>query len=181
MTAALRAMDNVILRRGHEDGSISPANKLTYIRTLWASALVVSFLLSVLAAFRGGYVGPDYNMHLSRLLDSSKIFDFSETSPPTYYLLGHALLLVIGSNNAFPITLSIAQVAINVLAMWWFFLYTERRFKSPLIHFDEFRTDVTATHQSAALFGLALGAAVWVKYIFMSLIPTLFVVFIFLW
>ena len=83
-------------------GSISPANKLTYIRTLWASALVVSFLLSVLAAFRGGYVGPDYNMHLSRLLDSSKIFDFSATSPPTYYLLGHALLLVIGRNNAFP-------------------------------------------------------------------------------
>ena len=198
-------------------GSISPANKLTYIRTLWASALVVSFLLSVLAAFRGGYVGPDYNMHLSRLLDSSKIFDFSETSPPTYYLLGHALLLVIGRNNAFPITLSIAQVAINVLAMWWFFLYTERRFKSPLIHlglvfflaflpvriihaatigpdsmtiplfvlilflFDKFRTDETSTHQSAALLGLALGAAVWVKYSFMSLIPTLFVVFIFLW
>src|SRR6476659_3485858 len=214
MTAALRAMDNVILRRGHEDGSISPANKLTYIRTLWASALVVSFLLSVLAAFRGGYVGPDYNMHLSRLLDSSKIFDFSETSPPTYYLLGHALLLVTGRNNAFPITLSIAQVAINVLAMWWFFLYTERRFKSPLIHlglvfflaflpvriihaatigpdsttiplfvlilflFDKFRTDETSTHQSAALLGLALGAAVWVKYSFMALIPTLFVFFV---
>jgi 4-amino-4-deoxy-L-arabinose transferase-like glycosyltransferase len=198
-------------------GSISPANKLTYIRTLWASALVISFVLSVFAAFRGGYIGPDYNMHLSRLLDSSKIFDLSETSPPTYYLLGHALLLVIGRNNAFPITLSIAQVVINVLAMWWFFLYTERRFKSPLIHlglvfflaflpvriihaatigpdsmtiplfvlilflFDKFRTDETSTSQSAALLGLALGAAVWVKYSFMALIPTLFVVFIFLW
>jgi sugar lactone lactonase YvrE/4-amino-4-deoxy-L-arabinose transferase-like glycosyltransferase len=198
--------------------SISPANKLAYIRTLWASALVVSFLLSIFAAFRGGYVGPDYNMHLSRLLnDSSKIFDFSATSPPTYYLLGHALFLVIGRNSAFPITLSIAQVVINVLAMWWFFLYTERRFNSPLIHlglvfflaflpvriihaatigpdsmtiplfvlilflFDNFRTDETSTPQSAALLGLALGAAVWVKYSFMALIPTLFVVFIFLW
>ena len=28
----------------------------------------------------------------------------------------------------------IAQVVINVLAMWWFFLYTARRFNSPLIH-----------------------------------------------
>jgi len=100
--------------------SISPENKLAYIRTLWASALVVSFLLSIFATFRGGYVGPDYNMHLSRLLDPSKIFDFSATSPPTYYLLGHALFLLIGRNNAFPITLSITQVTINVLAMWWF-------------------------------------------------------------
>jgi DNA-binding beta-propeller fold protein YncE/4-amino-4-deoxy-L-arabinose transferase-like glycosyltransferase len=105
-----------------------------YIRTLWASALVVSFLLSVFAAFRGGYVGPDYDKHLPRLLDPSKIFDLSATSPPTYYLLGHALFLIIGRNNAFPITLSIAQVVINVLAMWWFFLYTARRFNSPLIH-----------------------------------------------
>jgi len=197
--------------------SISPENKLAYIRTLWASALVVSFLLSIFATFRGGYVGPDYNMHLSRLLDPSKIFDFSATSPPTYYLLGHALFLLIGRNNAFPITLSITQVTINVLAIWWFFRYTERRFKSPLIHlglvfflaflpvriihaatigpdsmtiplfvlilflFDNFRTDETSTPQSAALLGLALGAAVWVKYSFMALIPTLFVVFIFLW
>jgi hypothetical protein len=47
--------------------SISPANKLPYIRTLWASALVVSLLLSVFAAFCGGYVGPDYDRHLPRL------------------------------------------------------------------------------------------------------------------
>src|SRR4029077_5292916 len=127
-------MENVILRRAMKADSISPANKLTYVRTLWASALVVSFLLSVLAAFRGGYVGPDYNMQLSPLGDPSKIFDFSATSPPTYYLLGHALFLVIGRNNVFPITLSITQVVISVLAMWWFFLYTEPRFKSPLIH-----------------------------------------------
>jgi len=105
-----------------------------YIKTLWAFALVVSFLLSVFAAFSGGYVGPDYDKHLPRLLDPSKIFDLSATSGPTYYLLGHALFLVIGRNNAFPITLSIAQVVINVLAMWWFFLYTARRFNSPLIH-----------------------------------------------
>jgi DNA-binding beta-propeller fold protein YncE/4-amino-4-deoxy-L-arabinose transferase-like glycosyltransferase len=197
--------------------SISPENKLAYIRTLWASALVVSFLLSIFATFRGGYVGPDYNMHLSRLLDPSKIFDSAATSPPTYYLLGHALFLLIGPNNAFPITLSITQVTINVLAMWWFFRYTERRFNSPLVHlglvffltflpvriihaatigpdsmtiplfvlvlflFDNFRTDETSTPQSAALLGLALGAAVWVKYSFMALIPTLFVVFVFLW
>ena len=197
--------------------SISPENKLAYIRTLWASALVVSFLLSIFATFRGGYVGPDYNMHLSRLLDPSKIFDSAATSPPTYYLLGHALVLLIGPNNAFPITLSITQVTINVLAMWWFFRYTERRFNSPLVHlglvfflaflpvriihaatigpdsmtiplfvlvlflFDNFRTDETSTPQSAALLGLALGAAVWVKYSFMALIPTLFVVFVFLW
>ena len=114
--------------------SISPPNKLPYIRPLWAFALVVSFLLSVFAAFGGGYVGPDYDKHLPRLLDPSKIFDLSATSPPTYYLLGHALFLVIGRNNAFPITLSITQAVINVVAMWWFFLYTERRFNSPLIH-----------------------------------------------
>src|SRR6266498_2592746 len=210
-------MNSTSVGRLMKADSISPANKLAYIRTLWASALVVSFLLSIFAAFRGGYVGPDYNMHLSRLLDSSKIFDFSATSPPTYYLLGHALFLVIGRNNAFPITLSIAQVVINVLAMWWFFRYSVRLFKSPLIHlglvfflaflpvliihaaaigpdsmtiplfvlilflFDNFRTDETSTPQSAALLGLALGAAVWVKYSFMALIPTLFVVFIFLW
>jgi DNA-binding beta-propeller fold protein YncE/4-amino-4-deoxy-L-arabinose transferase-like glycosyltransferase len=197
--------------------SISPANKLTHIRTLWASALVVSLLLSVFAVFRGGYIGQDYNMHLSRLIDPSKILDFSATSPPTYYLLGHALFLLIGRNNAFPITLSILQVTMNVLAMWWFFRYTERRFNSPLVHlglvffltflpvriihaatigpdsmtiplfvwilflFDKFRTDETSTPQSAVLLGLALGAAVWVKFSFMALIPALFVVFIFLW
>src|SRR5436305_730208 len=197
--------------------SISPANKLTHIKTLWASALVVSLLLSVFAVFRGGYIGQDYNMHLSRLLDPSKILDFSATSPPTYYLLGHALFLLIGRNNAFPITLSILQVTMNVLAMWWFFRYTECRFNSPLVHlglvffltflpvriihaatigpdsmtiplfvwilflFDKFRTDETSTPQSAVLLGLALGAAVWVKFSFMALIPGLFVVFIFLW
>jgi len=114
--------------------SISPANKLAYIRTLWASALVVSFFLSVFAAFRGGYVGPDYPWRLERLLTWSKIFDLSTTDPPTYYLLGHALFLVIGRNDAFPITLSIVQATINAVALWWFFIYTERSFSSPLVH-----------------------------------------------
>src|SRR4029077_20493433 len=50
-----------------------------------------------------------------------------------------------------------------------------------LFLFDKLRMDETSTPQSAALLGLALGAAVWVKYSFMALIPTLFVVFILLW
>ena len=103
-------------------------------KVLWLAALAVSFLLSVFAAFRGGYVGPDYNTHLARLIEWPKIFDFSTTSPPTYYLLGHALFVAIGRNNGFPITLSIIQAAINALAIWWFSLYSQRRFKSPLIH-----------------------------------------------
>ena len=103
-------------------------------KVLWAGALGVAFLLSILAAFRGGYIGPDYNTHLARLIAWPKVFDFSTTSPPAYYLFGHALFLIIGSDNAFPITLSIIQAAINILAMWCFFLYTEPRFKSPAIH-----------------------------------------------
>ena len=85
-------------------------------------------------SFRGGYIGPDYYTHFARLTEWPQIFDFSATSPPTYYLIGHGFFLLIGSNNTFPITLSIAQAAINTLAMWWFFLYTERCFKSPLSH-----------------------------------------------
>lgn len=107
---------------------------LSRFRIAWACALGVSFLLSAFAAFRGGYVGPDYWTHLPRLIEWPRIFDFSTTSPPTYYLLGHGLFLLIGSRNAFPITLSIIQAAINALAMWWFFIYSERRFKSPVIH-----------------------------------------------
>ena len=107
---------------------------LSRTRVLWSAALAISFLLSVFAAFRGGYVGPDYNVHLARLIEWSRIFDFSTTSPPTYYLLGHGLFRLIGRNNGFPITLSIIQAAINTLALWWFFVYSERRFKSPVLH-----------------------------------------------
>ena len=103
-------------------------------KALWRAALAVSFLLSIFAAFRGGYVGPDYDTHLARLIEWPKIFDFSTTSPPTYYFLGHMLFVAIGRNNGFPITLSIVQAAINALAIWWFALYSQRRFESPLIH-----------------------------------------------
>jgi hypothetical protein len=101
---------------------------------LWAFALGVSFLLSVFAAFRGAFVGPDAWVHLPRIIEWSRVFDFSTTSPPIYYLFGHAVFLLIGNSNAFPVTLSIVQAAINTLAMWWFFLYSERRLQSPIIH-----------------------------------------------
>src|SRR5262249_26095186 len=103
-------------------------------RVLWLLPLGLSFVFSVLAAFRGGYIGPDYYTHFDRLTDWSKIFDFSTTSPPTYYLLGHWLFRVIGRNNAFPVALSIAQSALNTLAMWCFFTYTRPQFRNGLIH-----------------------------------------------
>jgi 4-amino-4-deoxy-L-arabinose transferase-like glycosyltransferase len=108
--------------------------KRSWFRVLWACALGVSFLFSVFAAFRGGYVGPDYNTHMARILDSTRFFDFSVPDPPIYVLLAHGLFRLIGRNNGFPITLSIIQAAINILALWWFFLYSERRFKSPVLH-----------------------------------------------
>jgi len=103
-------------------------------RLLWAGALGVSVMLSIFAALRGGYIGPDYHTHITRLTEWGKVFDFSTTGPPTYYLLGHALFRLIGSNNAFPITLSILQAAVNATAMWFFFRYTEARFQSRVIH-----------------------------------------------
>ena len=114
-------------------GYIETTQPSTY-RVLWVCALAVSFTLSVFASFRGGYIGPDYYTHFERLTDWSKVFDFSTTSPPIYYLLGHGLFLVIGRNNAFPVTLSIAQAAVNILALYWFFLYSERCFDSRFIH-----------------------------------------------
>lgn len=103
------------------------------LRLFWGIALSASFLLSVFAALRGGYVGPDYDTHLARLIEWPRIFDFSTTSPPTYYLLGHGLFRVIGRNNAFPIGLSIIQAAINCVALWFFFRYIEHRFQSPVL------------------------------------------------
>jgi 4-amino-4-deoxy-L-arabinose transferase-like glycosyltransferase len=114
--------------------SASVHEQLPRLTSFWVAALVGCFLLSVSATFRGGYIGPDYPTHLTRLIEWPKIFDFSTTSPPTYYLLGHALFLLIGPNNSFPITLSIVQAAINTAALWWFFRYSEQRFRSPLIH-----------------------------------------------
>jgi 4-amino-4-deoxy-L-arabinose transferase-like glycosyltransferase len=194
-----------------------PSLNLRWPRVLWAFALVIAFVLSVRAALRGGYIGPDYPMHLSRLIEWPKVFDFSATSPPVYYLWGHALFFAIGPSNSFPIALSILQVALNLAALWYFFRYTQPRFGSALIHsglcvfliflpariihavtigtdsmtvplfvlvlllFDKFLRDETSTPRNAALLGLALGAAVWVKYSFMALIPALFVVFFSLW
>lgn len=103
-------------------------------RVLWACALGVSFLISVWAAFRGGYVGGDYNTHLARILDSTRLFDFSAADPPIFVLVSHGFFRLIGRNNGFVIALSIMQAGVNALALWWFFFYTERRFKSPLLH-----------------------------------------------
>jgi hypothetical protein len=104
------------------------------LRILWAIALGLAFVLSLRAVLRGGYIGPDYPTHLSRLIQWPKVFDFSATNPPTYYLLGHPLFLLIGSSNSFPITLSILQVAINLVALWYFFCYTQPGFGSTIVH-----------------------------------------------
>ena len=96
--------------------------------------LTVAFLLSVLASFRGGYVGPDYYTHLARIIEWPKIFDFGATNPPLYYLLGHGLFRIIGPSNALLIALSIIQAGVNIVALWWLFIYLERRFVSPLIY-----------------------------------------------
>ena len=103
-------------------------------RVLWAAALAISFVISVFAAIRGGYVGPDYNMHLAHMLDPERLFDFAMADPPLNILLAHGVFRLIGRNNAFPLTLSIIQITINTLALWYFFLYTQRRFKSPVLH-----------------------------------------------
>ena len=103
-------------------------------RLPWITALAVSFVVCVLATFRGGYVGPDYNTHLWRLMEWSKIFDFSTTNPPIYYLFGHVLLKIVGNNNGFLFTISILQAAINTVALGWFALFIENRFKSSVIH-----------------------------------------------
>jgi hypothetical protein len=95
-------------------------------RIVWALALAFAFVLSIRAVLRGGYIGPDYHTHLSRLIQWPKVFDFSATNPPIYYLLGHPFFLLIGSSNYFPITLSILQVAINLVALWLFFVTRSR-------------------------------------------------------
>ncbi len=186
-------------------------------RILWTVVLAFAFVLSIRAVLRGGYIGPDYHTHLSRLIEWPKVFDFSATNPPIYYLPGRPLFLLIGSSNFYPITLSVLQVAINLVALWYFFCYTQPRFGSTIVHFafclflvflpvriihaatlgpdsmtvplfvlllfvfDKFLREETSTLRNAALLGLALGAAVWVKYSFMALIPMLFVVLLSLW
>jgi len=46
---------------------------------IWAGAIGVSLLLSILAALRGGYIGPDYQTHLERLTQWSRVFEKSNT------------------------------------------------------------------------------------------------------
>lgn len=119
------------------DGVRATTNESTWLarpRVLWAWALGISFLLSVFAVFRGAYVGPDYNTHLAHILQVKKMFEFSAMDPPVFGIIGHGFLWLLGRNNAFVITLSIFQAAINTLALWWFFRYSQPRFKSPLLH-----------------------------------------------
>jgi 4-amino-4-deoxy-L-arabinose transferase-like glycosyltransferase len=104
------------------------------LRLLWTVMLALGFILSVTAVLHGGYIGPDYPMHLSRLIEWPKVFDFSATNPPIYYLPGRPLFLLIGSSNFYPITLSVLQVAINLVALWYFFSYTQPCFGSAIVH-----------------------------------------------
>jgi 4-amino-4-deoxy-L-arabinose transferase-like glycosyltransferase len=115
--------------------SESRIDRVAKNKTSWTIVLAISVVISALAAFRGGYVGPDYSTHLGRLVEWGKVFDFSTTSPPIYYIFGNLLFRLIGYNNVFPITLSIIQIFINALALWWFFIYTAPHFKSSRIHF----------------------------------------------
>lgn len=108
--------------------------KLTQPKFLWAYALAISVIVDVLGAFRGAYVSGDYPLFLERLIQPAKIFDFSWVHPPLYFLMGNSLYWLIGRNNGFPITLSIIQTLINAIALWWFFVYTESRFKSRTLH-----------------------------------------------
>jgi len=103
-------------------------------KLVWAAALMLSFGVSIFATFRGGYIGPDYYTHFARLTDWPQVFDFAASNPPLYYLIGHGFFGIIGPRNAFPITLSILQAGLNAVALWWFFIYSERRFGSGLIH-----------------------------------------------
>lgn len=103
-------------------------------RIIWAIALFASSLISILAVFRGGYIGPDYDRHLKKMLTFADAIDFTWVHPPPYYLFGHALFWLLGVNNRFIITLSIIQILINSIALWWFFVYTEPRFRSRILH-----------------------------------------------
>jgi hypothetical protein len=95
--------------------------------------MAAAFLISLRAALRGGYIGPDYPTHLARLIEWPKVFDFSASNPPIYYLFGHALFTLIGPHNVFPITLSIFQSAINLAVLWCFFRLVRPRFESTIV------------------------------------------------
>jgi 4-amino-4-deoxy-L-arabinose transferase-like glycosyltransferase len=117
-----------------DDANSSVAGK--WASRLWYTALAVSFVLSIWAAARGGYIGPDYDKHFGRLIDSSKLLDFSASNPPIYYVVGHALFRIIGPTNAFPITLSIIQAGANIAALWFFVQYLRGSFASSVLCFS---------------------------------------------
>lgn len=108
--------------------------ELSKTKLLWGAALTLSLGVSIFATFRGGYIGPDYYTHFARLTAWPQVLDFAASNPPLYYLIGHGLFRIIGPSNAFPISLSILQAVLNAVALWWFLIYSERRFGSPLIH-----------------------------------------------
>lgn len=117
-----------------DDANSSVAGK--WASRLWYTALAVSFVLSIWAAARGGYIGPDYDKHFSRLTDSSKLLDFSASNPPIYYVAGHLLFRIVGPSNGFPIALSIIQAAVNIVALWFFVRYSRTSFPSTIVCFS---------------------------------------------
>jgi hypothetical protein len=78
---------------------------------LWAVILALGFVLSIPAVLRGGYIIHAFRPH--RMAS-----DFSDQS--TAYIVG-PLAFSTYRKRAFPITLSVAQSALNAFAMWWFF------------------------------------------------------------
>ncbi len=103
-------------------------------RVIWVLALFVSSMVSILAVFRGGYVGPDYDRHLKKMITVADAIDFSWVHPPPYYLVGNGLMWLMGINNRSIITLAIIQILVNSIALWWVFVYTEPRFRSRILH-----------------------------------------------
>jgi len=104
------------------------------MKVIWLCGLALSCIVTILAVLRGGYIGNDYDAHIDRLRNASRIFDFTVVDPPIYYGIGNSFFFVIGNNNVFPITLSIVQVLVNALALWWFFNYTRPIFRSERLH-----------------------------------------------
>lgn len=96
--------------------------------------MVVVLFLSIQAILRGGYVGPDYPMHLQRVIEWKRAFDFSATNPPLYFLFGHLFFVLFGSTNSFPIALSITQVVLNLVALVFFFRHIRPRFGSAIMY-----------------------------------------------
>src|SRR5262249_3983899 len=108
-----------------------PPKKPLRLMIVWSACLAIAYLISLLAILRGGYVGGDYPVHLVRIIEA-RWLDFAMADPPLYVVIGHTLFRLIGANNSFLVTLSTLQAVTNFVALWCLFLYTERRFKSPV-------------------------------------------------